>query len=254
MSSSSDIFRLDGKTVLITGATSGFGVHFAEVLAKAGATIIAAGRRVELLEVTAQKVRALGAEAHCMPLDVSSAKNVASAFGGVPLPDVVINNAGIHLAGATHELTEEDWDRIVDTNCKGAWLVAREAIRRWIPAKRAGNVINVASVLGLRVQGQFAAYAASKAALIQLTRSLSLDYARYGIRANALCPGYFSTDLNRDWLVSESGERMRQRIPFRRTGELRELDGPILLLASDASSYMSGSTLVVDGAHTQNTL
>jgi NAD(P)-dependent dehydrogenase (short-subunit alcohol dehydrogenase family) len=142
----------------------------------------------------------------------------------------------------------------MDTNLKGAWLVSREVLRRWIAGKRGGNIINVASVLGLRVQGQFAAYAASKAALIQFTRSLALDYARHDVRANALCPGYFATDLNRDWLVSESGERMRMRIPSRRLGELHELDGPLLMLASDASSYMSGAAIVVDGAHTQNTL
>ncbi len=252
--SSTDIFRLDGKTILITGASSGLGAHFAQVFAGAGADVILAARRTEQLEVTASKVRELGRKAYCVKLDVGQEESVQSAFDAVPLPDVAVNNAGIHVAGATHELEVSGWDRLMDTNLKGAWLVSREAIRRWIAHKRGGNIVNIASILGLRVQGQFAAYASSKAALMQLTASLALDYARYGIRANALCPGYFSTDLNRDWLVSEAGERMRLRIPYRRFGELKELNGAALLLVSDASSYMSGSTVVVDGAHSQNTL
>ncbi len=248
------IFRLDGKWVLVTGASGGLGAHFAELLAQAGASVILGARRTGQLEIAAEKVREAGREAQCVSLDVVSAQSVEVAFEQIPLPDVIVNNAGIHLPGTTHELAEEDWTRVMDTNVKGAWLVARAAIRRWIDAKRGGNVVNVASILGLRVQNQFAAYAASKAALIQLTRSISLDYARYGVRANALCPGYFATDLNREWLASASGEKMRMRIPFRRTGEFHELDGPMLLLASDASSYMSGATVVVDGGHTQNTL
>lgn len=249
------MFRLDGKRVLVTGASGGLGAHFAEVLARAGATVILASRRVEQLEATAEKVTALGAEAHCTHLDVTREESVRAAFDAMPLPDVVINNAGINVQGSTLDLTESDFSRVMDANLKGAWLVAREAIRRWIAAERAGNIVNVASVLGLRVQGQLAVYAASKAALIQLTRSLALDFARHGVRANALCPGYFATDLNREWLTTtESGERMRKRIPFRRVGELHELDGPLLLLASGASSYMSGATLVVDGAHMHTTL
>jgi NAD(P)-dependent dehydrogenase (short-subunit alcohol dehydrogenase family) len=249
-----DIFRLDGKWVLVTGASGSFGTHFAGVLARAGASIILAGRRVEKLEAVAQVVREAGADAKCVAFEVSNGKSVATAFSEMPLPDVVINNAGVQLPGATHELSDEDWDKVLDANLKGAWLVAREAIARWLEAKRPGNVINVASILALRMQNQFAAYASSKAALLQLTRSLALDYAKFGIRANALVPGYFATDINRDWLASPSGDRMKQRIPFKRTGELNELDGPLLLLASDASSYMSGAALVVDGAHTNNTL
>ncbi len=252
--SSTDIFRLDGKCVLVTGASAGLGAHFAEVFGRAGADVIVGGRRAELLEVTARKVRETGAKAHCVVLDVVNAESIRAAFDAVPLPDVIINNAGIHVPGSTLDLTEEDWARVMDTNVKGAWLVSREGIRRWVAEGRGGNIINVASVLGLRVQSQFAAYAASKAAVIQLTCSLSLDYARHGIRANALCPGYFATDLNREWLASDSGERMRMRIPSRRVGELHELDGPILLLASDASSYMSGATIVVDGAHMRSSL
>lgn len=252
--SSTANFRLDGKRVLITGASSGFGAHFAEVLARAGAEVILGARRLDKLEATAAKVRALGGKAHTVKLDVADADSVKAAFDLMPAPEVVINNAGINIESSTLELHSDEWDQVMDTNVKGMWLVSREAIRLWVNEKRPGNIINIASILGLRVQNQLAVYTTSKAAAVQLTKSLALDYARHNIRANAICPGYFVTDINRDWLESESGQKMLKRIPFRRAGELHELDGPLLLLASDASSYMSGSTIVVDGAHTQSSL
>ncbi|MFZ5724399.1 MAG: SDR family NAD(P)-dependent oxidoreductase [Pseudomonadota bacterium] len=250
----SSLFRLDGKRVLITGASSGFGAHFAEVLAAAGATVVLGARRVEKLETTAQKVRASGGKAETVSLDVTNADSVAAAFAGMATPDVVINNAGINIEGSATSLSEADWDQVVDTNLKGVWLVSREAIRRWVNEQRPGNIVNIASILGLRVASQLPPYTASKAGVIQLTRSLALDYARHNIRVNAICPGYFETDINRDWFRTEPGQKMIKRMPFRRLGNLPELDGPLLLLASDASAYMSGSTVVVDGAHTQNSL
>lgn len=252
--SSTDIFRLDGKRVFITGASSGFGAHFAVVLAAAGATVVLGARRTGKLEETAARVRAAGGKAETVKLDVSSEASVKAAFDAMPAPDVVINNAGINIEASTLDLTGDEWDRVVDTNVKGMWMVSREAIRLWINEKRPGNIINIASILGLRVQSQLAAYTASKAAAIQLTRSLAIDYARHNIRVNAICPGYFETDINRDWFRTEGGQKMIKRVPFRRLGNLPELDGPLLLLASDASSYMSGSCVVVDGAHTQSTL
>lgn len=252
--SSTDIFRLDGKRVFITGASSGFGAHFAVVLAAAGATVVLGARRTGKLEETAARVRAAGGKAETVKLDVSSEASVKAAFDAMPAPDVVINNAGINIEASTLDLTGDEWDRVVDTNVKGMWMVSREAIRLWLNEKRPGNIINIASILGLRVQSQLAAYTASKAAAIQLTRSLAIDYARHSIRVNAICPGYFETDINRDWFRTEGGQKMIKRVPFRRLGNLPELDGPLLLLASDASSYMSGSCVVVDGAHTQSTL
>ncbi len=252
--SSTDIFRLDGKRVFITGASSGFGAHFAVVLAAAGATVVLGARRTGKLEETAARVRAAGGKAETVKLDVSSEASVKAAFDAMPAPDIVINNAGINIEASTLDLTGDEWDRVVDTNVKGMWMVSREAIRLWINEKRPGNIINIASILGLRVQSQLAAYTASKAAAIQLTRSLAIDYARHNIRVNAICPGYFETDINRDWFRTEGGQKMIKRVPFRRLGNLPELDGPLLLLASDASSYMSGSCVVVDGAHTQSTL
>lgn len=252
--SSTNIFRLDGKRVFITGASSGFGAHFAVVLAAAGATVVLGARRTGKLEETAARVRAAGGKAETVKLDVSSEASVKAAFDAMPAPDVVINNAGINIEASTLDLTGDEWDRVVDTNVKGMWMVSREAIRLWLNEKRPGNIINIASILGLRVQSQLAAYTASKAAAIQLTRSLAIDYARHSIRVNAICPGYFETDINRDWFRTEGGQKMIKRVPFRRLGNLPELDGPLLLLASDASSYMSGSCVVVDGAHTQSTL
>src|SRR5690606_2628299 len=250
----SNLFSLAGKRVLVTGASSGFGAHFARVLAEAGADLILAARRRDKLEQTADAVRALGREALVVEMDVADYASVQSAFAGMPMPDVVINNAGISRVGTTDGYSEQDWDAVLDTNLKGVWAVSQQAIRAWQAAGRGGNIVNVASILGLRVGQQLSAYAASKAAVVQLTRSIALDYARAGIRCNALCPGYFETDINRDWLRSEHGERQIKRIPFRRVGEMPDISGPLLLLASDASAYMSGVALPVDGGHLCSTL
>ncbi len=250
----SNLFSLAGKRVLVTGASSGFGAHFARVLAEAGADLILAARRRDKLEQTADAVRALGCEALVVEMDVADYASVQSAFADMPMLDVVINNAGISRVGTTDGYSEQDWDAVLDTNLKGVWAVSQQAIRAWQAAGRGGNIVNVASILGLRVGQQLSAYAASKAAVVQLTRSIALDYARAGIRCNALCPGYFETDINRDWLRSEHGERQIKRIPFRRVGEMPDISGPLLLLASDASAYMSGVALPVDGGHLCSTL
>lgn len=249
-----DLFSMAGKRVLITGASSGFGAHFARVLAAAGADLVLAARRVEKLEETARAVRDLGREADVVPMDVADYTSVESAFMKIPEVDVVINNAGISRLGTTHEISDGDWNAVIDTNLNGVWHVSRFAINRWINAGKPGNIINIASILGLRVSGQLGPYTASKAAVVQLTKSMALDYARNNIRVNAICPGYFETEINRDWLNSPAGEKQIKRIPFKRVGDIPELDGPLLLLASDASSYMSGAAVPVDGAHLCNAL
>lgn len=245
----SERFSLTGKCVLVTGASSGFGAHFARVLAGAGADLVLAARRVDKLEATAAAVRELGRHATVVPMDVSSYQSVVDAFATMPPVDVVINNAGINRVATLDTLSEEDWDAVVDTNLKGVWAVAQQAIRRWMDAGSGGNIINIASVLGLRVGNQLPPYVASKAAVVQLTKSIALDYARFNIRCNAICPGFFETEINRDWLATEPGQRQIKRIPYRRVGEMEELSGPLLLLASDASTYMSGAIVPVDGAH-----
>ena len=169
-------------------------------------------------------------------------------------PDVVVSNAGVATSMKALDLTASDWDRVVDTNLKGCWLVCNEAARRLSAASKAGSFIMISSILGRRVAGNVAPYAAAKAGVEHLTRALALEWARHGIRVNALAPGYIETDLNREFFASEPGQKMIRRIPQRRLGQAGDLDGPLLLLASDYSNYMTGSTLVVDGGHLQSSL
>lgn len=247
-------FSVAGKRILITGASSGFGAHFATALAEEGADVVLAARRVEKLEDTAKAVRDLGREAIVVPMDVSDHASVEAAFADMPPLDVVVNNAGISQEGPTENIPEEEWDRVVDTNLKGVWAVSKFAIQQWKRDGRPGSIVNIASILGLRVGGRVAPYTASKAAVVQFTKSLALDCARYNIRCNAICPGYVETDINADFFNSPQAEKMLKRIPYRRLGQIDELVGPLLLMASDTSSYMSGAIIAVDGGHLCNTL
>ncbi len=193
-----------------------------------------------------------------MPLDVTDRDSVKQAFdaieAGPGIADIIVNNAGVAVSRPLLQQTEADWDSVVDTNLKGAWLVAQEAARRLVAAKRPGSIVNIASITGERVAGGVVGYCASKAGVIHLTRAMALELARHEIRVNALAPGYVQTELNRDFLVSEAGERLRSRIPQRRFGPAEELDGALLLLASDAGSYITGSVLVADGGHLVSSL
>ena len=245
-------FSLAGKLVLVTGASSGLGTHFAQLLAGCGARVAVAARRADKLQSVVDAIAQAGGEARAFALDVSDAGSVTACFDAVSawgVPDVVVNNAGVTVTRALLEQTEADFDSVVDTNLKGNWLVATEAARRLVAAKKGGAIVNVASILGERVGGGVAPYAISKAGVIQATKVMALELARHGIRVNALLPGYVITDLNRDFLTSELGDKLRQRIPSRRFSELSDLDGPLLLLASDAGAAMSGATVAVDGGH-----
>ena len=253
-----DRFRLDGRRALVTGASSGLGRHFALSLAQAGASVIVAARSVDRLGETVASIEAAGGEAVAVPLDVTSVDSVRQAFdaieSGPGIADIVVNNAGVAVSRPLLQQTEEDWDSVLDTNLKGAWLVAQEAARRLVAAKRPGSIVNIASITGERVAGGVVGYCASKAGVIHLTRAMALELARHEIRVNALAPGYVQTELNRDFLVSEAGERLRSRIPQRRFGTAEELDGALLLLASDAGSYITGSVLAADGGHLVSSL
>lgn len=257
MSAPFDRFRLDGKTVLVTGASGGLGQHFAQLLASAGARVAVAARRTDKLQSVVDSITRSGGEARAVALDVADAASVRQCFDELAswgAPDVVVNNAGVTVTRSLLDQTEADFDHVMDTNLKGNWLVATEAARRMVAAGRGGSIVNIASILGERVAAGVAPYAISKAGVIQATKAMALELARYKIRVNALLPGYVVTDLNRDFLGSEAGDKLRSRIPSRRFGEMSDLDGPLLLLASDAGAAMSGSTLAVDSAHLVSSL
>lgn len=244
---------VDGKVALVTGASSGLGLHFARTLAGAGAAVVLAARRVERLEAARDALRAQGTEAHAVAMDVTDPRSVVGALDAAAdlagVADVVINNAGIASVTPAIDLSDEEWQRVIDTNLTGCFTVARESARRMHAAQRRGAIVNVASILGLRVGGRLAHYAAAKAGLIQLTKALALEWARHGIRVNALAPGYVETDVNRAFFATEAGRAMIERVPQRRLGRPEDLDGPLLLLASEASSFMTGSVVVADGGH-----
>ncbi|WNJ99469.1 glucose 1-dehydrogenase [Thalassospiraceae bacterium LMO-JJ14] len=248
---------MGGKTVLVTGASSGLGLHFARVLAAAGARVAVTARRRDRLENLAAEIAEAGGTALAVGMDVTDRDSVTAALDEIAtdlaVPDVLINNAGVAAGGPALDVTDADWRKVIDTNLEGAWIVAQETARR-MRDNGGGNIVNTASILGLRVSAGVAPYAISKAAVIQMTKVLALELARYQIRVNALAPGYIETDLNEDYLQSDAGQTMIKRIPMRRCGRLHDLDGPLLLLASNASSYMSGAVIPVDGGHLVNTL
>lgn len=249
---------LTGRVALVTGASSGLGRHFAGVLGGAGASVIAAGRRAEALAETVSTIAMGAGRAFPVVMDVTNPRSVESAFAeaisrvGRP-PDLLINNAGIALTRAAIDITPDEWSEVIETNLSGAFTVATQAARRMREAG-GGSIVNISSIAGIRPAGMVAPYAASKAALIQLTRTLALEWARYGIRVNALAPGYIETDLNRTFFESDPGQRLIKRIPQRRLGRMDELDGPLLLLCSEASSYMTGAIIAVDGGHLVSSL
>jgi len=242
-------FSLQGRRALVTGASSGLGQHFATTLATAGAEVILAARRLEKLEECVTRIRHAGGNATAVAMDVCNRDSVAAALDSITPPDILVNNAGVTHTGRALDINDDDWNAVLDTDLKGAWIVAQETARRMVAAGKGGSIINVTSILANRVAGGVAPYSAAKAALAQVTRSLALELARYNIRVNSLAPGYIVTALNQEFLASEAGERLCQRIPTRRFGTPEDLNGPLLLLASDAGAHMTGSEIVVDGGH-----
>lgn len=244
-------FSLEEKTALVTGASSGLGRHFAKVLARAGARVVVAARRLDRLEALVAEIEAEGGHAAAAALDVTRPDSVQAAFDASEAAfgpvTILVNNAGVPSNTFFTSLTEGDWRQVMDVNLDGVFRVAQEAARRMIRAGEGGSIVNVSSVLGLGVLKAVAPYAASKAAVIQLTKTMALELSRERIRVNALAPGYVVTELNDAFLASEPGRKLLARVPFGRAAHLTELDGPLLLLASDAGSYMTGSVLVVDG-------
>jgi NAD(P)-dependent dehydrogenase (short-subunit alcohol dehydrogenase family) len=244
---------IKGKRVLVTGASSGLGAHFARLLAGQGAHVVAAARRLDRLEDLALACAGLPGTVTPLSLDVGSVAAIeaglgeaARAMGGL---DVLINNAGIAEPERAMDLSEAQWDAHLDINLKGCFFAAQAAARIMAEQKSGGAIVNIASILGERVAISVAPYAAAKAGLVQLTKALALEWARHGVRVNALAPGYVVTDLNRDFFETESGQALIKRIPMRRAAELSDLDGPFLLLCADASRFMTGAVVAVDGGH-----
>jgi len=248
---------LDGKVALVTGAFSGLGRHFARTLAHAGCRVVLAGRRLNEGEALLEELRSAGHQAGMVMLDVRDGAVVEAAFAAAVKAmgkvDIVVNSAGIAVTNAAMDVSEEQWQSVIDTNLNGAWRVAQCAARS-MRDSGGGSIVNIASILGLRVAQQVPAYVAAKAGLIHLTRALALEWARHGIRVNALAPGYLATNINEDFFRTDAGQAMIKRIPQRRLGDPSELDAPLLMLASSASSYINGIVLPVDGGHSINSL
>lgn len=245
---------LAGKTALVTGASSGLGAHFAKVLARAGAFVILTARREGHLSLVAEQICLHGGKCDVATLDVTSSSSVNSLADRLVAVDILVNNAGLVREASALDQSEADWDVVMDTNLKGMFLLSQAVAKAMRFRKRGGSIINIASILGLRQGGGVLPYAVSKAGTIQLTKTLALELARFDIRVNALAPGYLDTDLNSAFWDTDTGKAMLRRIPQRRLGRLEDLDGPLLLLASDASSYITGSVLTVDGGHLVSTL
>jgi NAD(P)-dependent dehydrogenase (short-subunit alcohol dehydrogenase family) len=246
-------FDITGQVALVTGASSGIGQHFAEILATAGAKVALAARRADRLAELAREIERSGGE--CLPLacDVTKRDSIAAAIAAAeaqlgPL-SILVNNAGVVVSKPLFEHTEEDWDHVIDTNLKGAWLMARDFAHHLVELKRPGRIINISSVLGFRTIGRVPAYCAAKAGLTHLTHVLAMELARYGILVNALAPGYVETNFNRAFFQTEAGKALIGRIPLKRIGQAPDLDGALLFLASPASAYVTGAVLSVDGGH-----
>lgn len=240
---------LVGKSALVTGASSGLGLHFAKTLASKNVQVFLAARSDGAIESAVASIRSAGGHAQGIRIDVTDAGSVRDGIARIGPLDIVVNNAGISSAAAALDISPNDFDAVVNTNLRGVFLIAQAAAAQMKDLGKAGAIVNVSSIVGLRVAGHLSAYSASKAAVIQLTKSLALEWARYKIRVNALCPGYFETPLNREFFSSDPGKALINRIPYRRLGLVSELDGPLLLLCSDTGSYMTGSVLAVDGGH-----
>jgi NAD(P)-dependent dehydrogenase (short-subunit alcohol dehydrogenase family) len=246
-------FSVEGQVALVTGASSGIGLHLAEVLALAGAKVALAARRADRLEEACAAIRERGGTCLPVALDVTNRGSVVAALNatedGIGPLSVLVNNAGVVVSKPFFEHTEEDWDHVVDTNLKGAWLMAREFAAHLVTKKRPGNIINIASVLSFRTIARVPSYLAAKGGLLHLNGAMAVELARYNIRVNAIAPGYVVTDFNRDFLMSEAGLKLAARVPMKRVGQVEDLGGALLFLCSPASAYVTGACISVDGGH-----
>jgi NAD(P)-dependent dehydrogenase (short-subunit alcohol dehydrogenase family) len=246
-------FDLSGRVALVTGASSGLGAEFARALATAGARVVVCARRTDRLTALVEEIQAAGGEALAIAMDVTEVASVVAAFEAAEqkfgVVQILVNNAGISRGGLLKDLSEEDWDAVLETNLKSVWRVAREAANRMSAGSVGGSIINISSLLAFGTSKMLGSYMASKVGVVQLTRAMALEWADSGVRVNALAPGYFPTEMTGNYFSTPQGKAMIERIPQKRVGDPAELCGPLLLLASDASSYMTGSVITVDGGH-----
>ncbi|MBI3433821.1 MAG: glucose 1-dehydrogenase [Proteobacteria bacterium] len=248
---SADIFDLSGRVALVTGASGGLGSRFAQVLAANGASVALVARRRDQLAALEARIRQAGGRAIAVAADVLDRDAMLRAFDGAEKAfgtvTILVNNAGVAHSDRVAEIGEAQWRRILSTNLDAVFFWAQEAARRMMAAGQAGAIVNIASVLGFGVSKGTAAYATAKAGVIQLTKAMALEFAFKDVRVNAIAPGWFVTDINRDYLTSEQGRALTREIPVGRFGAEGDLDGALLLLASNAGRYIAGATLVVDG-------
>lgn len=247
------LFSLAGKTALVTGASSGLGQHFARVLATAGAKVAVAARRLDRLQQLEAEIRASQGTAAAIALDVTDRASVTRAFDAAEAAlgpvTILVNNAGVPSGSYFVNMSEQEWRDVMSVNLDGVFRVGQEGARRMAANRTGGSIINIASILSFGAIKSLSSYAASKAAAVSLTKTMALELARDNVRVNAIAPGYFSTEFNEAFLSSEAGRRLLSRVPMGRAGNLPELDGPLLLLASDAGAFMTGSVITVDGGH-----
>jgi NAD(P)-dependent dehydrogenase (short-subunit alcohol dehydrogenase family) len=246
-------FDMTGKIAFVSGASSGFGAFFSHILSECGCKVVMGARRIDRLYQLVEEIKSKGGCATAVALDVTDSKSVQNAFDFAEnlygTVNVVSNNAGVADTKSAYKIDEAGWDRVIDTNLKGVWLVAMEAGKRMMAAGVSGSIVNSGSILGIRVALFNSSYCASKAGVIHLTKSLALEWAHKNIRVNALCPGYFPTEMTSGYFDTAEGQEYIKTMPSRRIGRLEELRAPFLLLASDAGSYINGAALPVDGAH-----
>ncbi|MBW7950127.1 MAG: SDR family oxidoreductase [Pseudorhodoplanes sp.] len=246
-----DVFDMKGEVALVTGASSGLGLRFAEVLAANGARVVLVARRAERLDALKDKIAAAGGQAMAVEADVLDRRAMERAFDAAEKAfgtvSVLVNNAGIAHTDRVLDLSEDIWRSVLATNLDAVFFWAQEGARRMVAAAKPGAIINIASVVGFGVSKGIAAYAVAKAGVVQATKALSVELAARGVRVNAIAPGWFITEINEDFLRSEKGEEIRRGIPLGRFGESGDLDGALLLLASKAGRFMTGATVLVDG-------
>ena len=249
---------LSGRVAFITGASSGLGAQFARTLARAGAGVVLASRRVEKLKELRARIEGEGGDAHVIELDVTDHDSIKSAVAHAETEmgsiDILVNNSGVSTAQRIQDVTPEDYDFIFDTNVKGAFFVAQEVGKRMLARSRGaapgsftgGRIINIASMAGLKVLPQIGAYCMSKAAVVQMTRAMALEWGRFGINVNAICPGYIDTEINHHHWQTEQGRKLMDMLPRKRVGQPQDLDALLVVLASDQSHFVNGAVIAAD--------